>query len=416
MQYDTLQLASCNLPAFMMYWCCLGLRDGFACLDETMTETTRLLRDLVALPSVNPMGRALQGPELYEHRVTAYLEEFFRGLGVPYQRHTIAPLRDNIVARCARAGASRTFLFEAHQDTVPTDNMTIAPFGAKIADGRLYGRGACDIKGGMAAMLATFARIAREQPHGAANVIMACTVDEEHTFLGVQQLVRQDLRADMAVVAEPTQLQIVHAHKGLVRWHLETLGRSCHSSSPEQGVNAIYHMAGLLIAIEQYAELLRTSRADPLLGPPTLSVGRIEGGTSANTVPDRCRIEIDRRLIPGEDPLAAPGQLLSYLKKAAGAHLPFTCSEPWLNAPALSSEGSEELVRLLGRAIKEVKGSCEVIAVPYGTDAATIARAGIPAVVFGPGDIAQAHTCDESVPLDEVEEASEILYRLACGH
>jgi acetylornithine deacetylase len=378
-----------------------------------MNDTTRLLRDLVAIPSVNPMGRALQGPEIYEQRVTAYLEDFFRGLGVPYQRQTVAPQRDNIVARCEREGTRPTLLLEAHQDTVPTDNMTIDPFGAQIENGRLYGRGACDIKGGMAAMLATFARLVREKPRGARNVIMACTVDEEHTFLGVQRLVRDGVKADMAVVAEPTQLSIVNAHKGVVRWNLIALGRSCHSSRPEQGVNAIYNMAGLLIGIEQFAESLRTSRDDPLLGPPTLSVGRIEGGTSANTVPDRCRIEIDRRLIPGEDPRSAPRELADYLGKSLDGTVPFEWSEPWLQAPALNPVGSEELVKRLGKAVDAVKGSRQVMAVAYGTDASTIAQAGIPAVVFGPGDIGKAHTCDEWVPLDEVEQASEILYRLA---
>src|SRR5206468_7518210 len=149
---------------------------------EPMTEATRLLRDLVSIPSVNPMGRPAQGPEFFEHRVTAYLEDFFKGLGVPYERQPVAPLRDNIVARCEVPGARRTLLLEAHQDTVPTDNMTIDPFGARVENGRLYGRGACDIKGGMAAMLAAFARVAREKPRGAANVVMACSVDEEHTF------------------------------------------------------------------------------------------------------------------------------------------------------------------------------------------------------------------------------------------
>src|SRR5262245_43722667 len=201
-----------------------------------MTESTRLLRDLVALPSVNPMGRPLQGPDLYEHRVTAYLEDFCRGLGVAAQRQTAAPGRDNLVARLDLPGARRTLVLEAHQDTVPTDHMTIDPFAATVADGRLYGRGACDIKGGLAAMLATFARLARERPRAACNVLLACTVDEEFTFLGVQRLVREGLKADGAVVAEPTQLQIVNAHKGVVRWHLSTAGRSCHSSSPEQGV------------------------------------------------------------------------------------------------------------------------------------------------------------------------------------
>ena len=195
-----------------------------------MHETTRLLRDLVRIPSINPMGRPLQGPEIYEHRLTAYLEEFFRGLGVPYERQTVAPLRDNIWARCELPGARRTLCLEAHQDTVPAENMTIDPFGAKVENGRLYGRGACDIKGGMAAMLATLARIARDKPRGAANVVMACTVDEEHTFTGVRALVKRGLKADMAVVAEPTDLNIVHAHKGIARWHVTTAGRSCHSS------------------------------------------------------------------------------------------------------------------------------------------------------------------------------------------
>jgi acetylornithine deacetylase ArgE len=376
------------------------------------TDTTRLLRDLVALPSVNPMGRALQGPEFYEHRVTAYLEDFFRALGVPYERQPTAPLRDNIVARCELPGARRTLVLEAHQDTVPTDNMTIEPFAARVEGGRLYGRGACDVKGGLAAMLAAFARIARERPPGACNVVMACSVDEEHTFLGVIRLV-QSLRADMAVVAEPTRLQIVHAHKGVMRWHMATSGRSCHSSSPEQGVNAIYRMGRLLTGIERYAERLRQSRTDPLLGPPTLSVGLVQGGSSVNTVPDHCRIEVDRRLIPGEDPAAAPADLVSFLGNEAGIDFPFECAAPWMTKLALSPHGSEELVQRLGAAIDAVLGSHRVTAVPYGTDASTIAEAGIPAVVFGPGDIAQAHTRDEWVELAEVAQAADILYRLA---
>jgi acetylornithine deacetylase len=290
--------------------------------------------------------------------------------------------------------------------------MVIDPFGAKIDNGRLYGRGACDVKGGMAAMLGAFARIAREKPKGAANIIMACTVDEEYGGLGVRELVRRGLRADMAVVAEPTRLEIVNAHKGAVRWYLTAQGRSCHSSAPELGINAIYRMAGLLVAIEQYAEWLRTSPPDPLLGPPTLSVGRIEGGISVNTVPDSCRIEIDRRLVPGEDAATAREQFTTYLRKGTTG-VAFECSQPWISMPALSPEGSAELVARLGEAIDAVVGSHRVTAVPYGTDASTIALAGIPAVVFGPGDVARAHTADEWVSLDEVEQATEILYRLA---
>jgi acetylornithine deacetylase len=232
--------------------------------------------------------------------------------------------------------------------------------------------------------------------------------------MGVSRLVRDGLKADAAVIAEPTQLHIVHAHKGVVRWNVSTAGRSCHSSSPEQGVNAIYRMGRLLVGIQQYADRLRASRSDPLLGPPTLSVGRIEGGASVNTVPDRCRIEVDRRVIPGEDPNAAAGHFTAFLKEQAGIDFPFECAPPWMSKPALGTAGSEDVVARLGRAIDAVKGSHRVMAVPYGTDASTIAEAGIPSVVFGPGDIARAHTCDEWVPLDEVEQASEILFRLAC--
>jgi acetylornithine deacetylase len=384
-----------------------------------MDESTRLLGDLVSLPSVNPMGRPLEGPTVFEHQVTAYLEDFFRRLGVGSRRQTVAPLRDNIVAWYEPPDATWTLVLEAHQDTVPADGMTIEPFRPVVEGGRLYGRGSCDIKGGMAAMLAAFARLVREKPAGCARVVMAGTVDEEYTFDGVKRLAQDDLSGGRpgpvwAVVAEPTGLQIVNAHKGAVRWSLLTRGRSCHSSRPELGVNAIYRMAGLLPAVERYAARLRESRSDPRLGPPTLSVGRVEGGTSVNTVPDFCRADVDRRLVPGEDARSAVTDFEAALRREAPG-VEFECTEPWLSAPALAAEGSEELVARLGSAIDAVRGRHAVTAVPFGTDAANLAAAGVPAVVFGPGDIARAHTCDEWVPLDEVAAAAEILYRLAAG-
>jgi acetylornithine deacetylase/succinyl-diaminopimelate desuccinylase family protein len=376
-----------------------------------MNDTTPLLRDLVKLSSVNPMGRDLPSDICLEHRVTAYLERFFRELGAPFERQSVAPGRDNIVAHFVNPAAQRTLLFEVHQDTVPVDHMTIDPFGAAIDGNRLYGRGACDIKGGMAAMMAAFARLVRDKPSGAANLTLACTVDEEYTFLGVQELVKRGIKADMAVVAEPTRLNIVHAHKGVARWHVAAPGRSCHSSSPEQGINAIYRMGRLLVEIEMYAQKLRAGPGDPLLGPPTLSVGRIEGGTSVNTVPDRCRIDVDRRLIRGENPDETRRHFEAFLQAAVDD--PFECSPLLLAKDALDSAGADQLIGVLGQAINTVRGSHTVHPVPYGTDAPVIASAGIPAVVFGPGDIAQAHTKDEWVALDEVEQASEILYRLA---
>jgi acetylornithine deacetylase/succinyl-diaminopimelate desuccinylase-like protein len=380
-----------------------------------MLETTRLLRDLVARPSVNPMGRSLPPELIYEQRVTDFLQQTFESAGLAYERRTVAPQRDNIIAHFPGNPTKPGLLLEVHQDTVPTDNMTVAPFEAAIENGRLYGRGACDVKGGMAAMVHVLLRLARERPAAASPVWLACTVDEEHTFLGVQHYMKQPPPARFAIVAEPTCLGIVNAHKGVARWFLETAGRSCHSSDPTQGTNAIYRMGLLLPLIERYANELRQSRADPVLGPPTLSVGRIEGGLSANIVPDWCRIEIDRRLISGEDPRRAPQQLAEYLRSAAGDNTPFAVSEPWLFAPALGAEASGPIVEKLGQSIRSIGCQPRCFSVPFGTDASTIALGGIPAVVFGPGDIAKAHTCDEWVPLEEVEMASEILYHLVCS-
>jgi acetylornithine deacetylase len=359
------------------------------------------------------MGRAVEGSIYLEHRVTDYLEDYFRGLGVPYERQPVAPQRDNIVAHLEVPGAARTLLLEAHQDTVPVDGMTIDPFGGVIANGRLYGRGACDIKGGLAAMLSAFTRLARDKSRASMNVILASTVDEEHTFTGVQELVRRGLKADFAVVAEPTDLDIVNAHKGVARFVLTTPGRACHSSRPDRGVNAIYRMGHVLTGLEHFAKELELSRTDPVLGPPTLSVGRIEGGVSVNTVPDVCRIEIDRRVIPGEDAAATAGEMVRFLREREHIDFEIDCPAPWMSMPALSPDGSEEIVALLAKAITAVDGLHPVVSVPYGTDASILARAGIPAVVFGPGDIAQAHTKDEWVALEEVQKASEILFQLA---
>lgn len=378
---------------------------------------TQTLTELVRRPSVNPMGRTDLPPDiLYEHRVTEYLEERLNSLGCEYTRQEVAPGRHNLIAYYhAPKPAPFTLLFEAHQDTVPVDAMTVEPFGATITNGRMYGRGSCDVKAGEAVMLHAFERLVREKPAGSANVILAYTVDEEHTFLGVQHFVNSGVRADYAIVAEPTLLNVVKAHKGVVRWQIETPGRACHSSRPDQGVNAVYRMARLLQGVEMFATQLQASRTDPYLGPPTLSVGRVIGGVSPNTVPDFCRIEIDRRLIPGENPNDAVTDLDAFLRSYPGIDFPFTTTTPRLACPPLDPSGSGELVTRFGMAIDSVVGKHEVIGVPFGTDASTIAEAGIPAIVFGPGDIDQAHTKDEWIDLAQLEPAAEILFRFACA-
>jgi acetylornithine deacetylase/succinyl-diaminopimelate desuccinylase-like protein len=363
------------------------------------------------------MGRTDLPPEiLYESRVTDFLEEQLRDLGCEFRRQAVRPDRDNLIATYTPPGrAPFSVLFEAHQDTVPVDAMIVEPFGAKIDGGKMYGRGSCDVKAGGAVMLTAFARLVKEKPAGSAKVTLAFTVDEEHTFFGVQELMKSGVRADYAIVAEPTLLNIVNAHKGVVRWVLETTGTACHSSRPENGVNAVYRMGRVLGELEIYADQVRREPPDPVLGPRTLSVGRITGGVSPNTVPDSCRIDIDRRLIPGETAAAAAEHLRSFLKGRAAIDFPFTLTQTHAACPPLSAALSGELVAKFGAVIDSVVGKHTVHPVPFGTDASTVAGAGVPAVVFGPGDIAQAHTKDEWIDLAQLEPAAEILYRFACG-
>ena len=363
------------------------------------------------------MGRTDLDPSiLNESRVTAFLEGELRKLGCEFRRQQVAEGRDNISATYTPPHpAPFSVLFEAHQDTVPVDGMIVEPFGAKVEGGKLYGRGSCDVKAGVAVMLTAFARLVKEKPAGSAQVTVAFTVDEEHGGSGIQSLMQSGLRADYAIVAEPTLLNIVHAHKGVARWAIETTGRACHSSRPDQGVNAVYRMARLLTAIEEYAQQLQKLPPDPLLGPRTISVGRVLGGVSPNTVPDFCRADVDRRLIPGETYDTATADLDAFLRARPDVDFPFTLARGSAGCLPLGPDLSVELVKRFGATIDSVVGKHTVHPVPFGTDAATVAAVGVPVVVFGPGDIAQAHTKDEWIDLAQLEPAAEILFRFACG-
>ncbi len=384
-------------------------------------DVVETLRDLVRRPSVNPMGRPFTGDIYLEERVTSYLQSVFQKLDVPWERSTVEPGRDNIVARIEGRTppeqGGRVLLFEAHQDTVPVEGMTIDPLGAEVRDGRLYGRGACDIKGGMAAMLAAFSRLAEMRNELDATIVMACTVGEEFGYTGAKLLARQWTEGglklmprapDAAIVAEPTLLNVVIAHKGLVRWRCRTKGRAAHSSQPLRGENAIFKMAPILQALEVYQKEVAPTRAEhPLLGRPTLSVGVIAGGISVNTVPDHCYIEIDRRMMPEENPEEVYRHVVDFVAQRTDAaqHDP-----AFIVAPGLSSTNNGPLADRLVEVACRLGNPSEKIGVNYGTDAAAYGPLGVPVVVFGPGDIAQAHTEDEWLALDQLHKAADVLF------
>src|SRR3954468_3263199 len=270
----------------------------------------------------------------------------------------------------------------------------------------------------MAAMLVAFARLVRERPRGSSSLIMACTVDEEYTHKGSSQLASGPTGADLAIVAEPTRLDIVNYHKGAVRWKVRVAGVACHSSTPQLGVNAIYRMARVVSALSEYATGLTTTEPHPVLGPPSLSVGRIEGGVSVNVVPDWCEIEIDRRIIPTEDRGEACGKVFAFLVERLGADARewIEFLPPWVNMPSLSplSASANEWTERVRRALAPVIGRTpNVSGGPYGTDAGPLSASGLPCLVFGPGDIAQAHTKDEWIELDQVRASADAYFEIA---
>ena len=237
-------------------------------------DVVETLRQLIRIPSVNPMGRDVTGEQYYERALTDYLEQFFQDLGVPVCRQPVAPQRDNIMARIdAPAGDDQgsIVVFDVHQDTVPVDGMTIDPWEPRIDQGRVFGRGACDVKGAMACMLTAFARLAAERPPDMPTLIMACTVNEENGFTGARSLAQSWVDGtspivprlpDQVIVAEPTGLHVVVTHKGVVRWRCHAVGRAAHSSCPDNGENAIYHMGHAVLQLQRCAEVLKQGACD----------------------------------------------------------------------------------------------------------------------------------------------------------
>jgi len=404
-----------------------------------------ILRELIALPSVNPRLASPNDPSAGEQRLTAWLVDFFQRAGWRAATQAVHADRSNVIALIP-GGRGDTLLWESHQDTVSAEGMSIDPFAGIFRDGRVYGRGACDVKGSTAVMLTALTQAAAQPARLRPNILFACSINEECGFTGSRALAdiwRTDLttsgrpaveidsvgsngptleelrslRPSAAIVAEPTDLNVVVAHRGVVRWQCTVQGRAAHSSRPEEGANAIYAMARVVRAIEEFHRIELASRpADPLCGPPTACVTTIHGGTGANTVPDRAVIDVDRRLAPDEHPQAAYDELVAHLAVQADVgDCRLAHDAPWMQSHGLASGGNHAWAEQLAALARSTGVDTRLVGVPYGTNAASIAVAGIPTVVFGPGSIAQAHTADEWIAVDQLDRAVEVLYRVACG-
>lgn len=336
------------------------------------------------------------------------------GIGCEVSLQEVLPGRPNVVARLEGRMQHRALLLEAHLDTVEVEGMVVEPFEGQVGDGRLYGRGSADAKGSLAAFMLAMQRLASVGVAPAVSVVLGATIDEEHHYRGVLQLL-EDLKdhSDFvgAVVGEPTELKVVVAHKGSVRFRVTAAGRSSHSSQPWNGENAIDTMAEVVVHIRDHLAPRLAELEHPLVGPPSLCTTLISGGTGVNIVPQTCTIYVDRRTVPGE----VPEDVWRDYKTTLEALRPgkIQLPEPDLLDFPLETDPRVDVVQRLSASLASVGVTPEVVGVTYGTDASKIARAGIPAVVFGPGSIRDAHRPDESIDLAEVQIAVEAITQLA---
>lgn len=370
-----------------------------------MTRTAKLLIELIALPSVNPAFLPPRHPHAGEGRVAEFLASAAAGAGLDIEFQKALAHRCNLLARLRPTEKSRrTILLAPHLDTVNVANDR--QFVPTRRAGRLYGRGACDTKGSVAAMLTALCELARSKSRPReTEIVFAGLIDEENGQAGSRALAASGFKADLAIVGEPTRLQIVTAHKGSLFISVETRGKAAHGATPQFGRNAVHAMARVVEVLEtDYAAQLR-QRRHRLLGHPTVSVGTIAGGTQPNIVPDRCVIGADRRTLPGETETGVCREITALLRaRGLDAKVSNVRLAPCL---PLETDGRLPLVHQFLRSARQSRPA----GVHYFCDAAVLASGGTPSVVFGPGNIAQAHTADEWISLAQLERGKEMLLR-----
>jgi acetylornithine deacetylase/succinyl-diaminopimelate desuccinylase family protein len=337
------------------------------------------------------------------------------GLDVMLQE--VAPGRPNVIARW-KVGRGPHLLLTGHLDTIPIGGgWTRDPFGAEVDGGRLYGRGACDMKGGLAAMLGSIVALRGRGEEPAGDVTLAAVVGEEEDSAGTRALVARGIEADCAVLAEPTAMQLVVGNRGLLNFRLVVKGASVHASSPALGRNAITAAARIVLELESIGEEL-ARRPHAVFGPPSLTVGTIHGGTRPYVVPDRCEIEVDRRVNPGETAEQVVGELEAAIARTRDV-LPWLEAEIHSGPDYLAFEIPEdhELVGSMSAAMSRAGLPFRISAWRAASDAGFLVHtAGIPCVLFGPGDIEQAaHRPDEWIDLDDLDAAQLVFEQLLLG-
>jgi acetylornithine deacetylase len=356
------------------------------------SELVSLIQQLVSIESVNP---TLIPDAPGEAAVAAFVAGWLGHRGPEVSVEEVAPGRLNVIAVARGSGGGRSLILNAHTDTVGIAGMRdgVSP---RVEDGRLYGRGAYDMKASLAVLMLVTAEAAGRALAG--DVILTAVVDEEAASIGTEAVTRE-LRANAAIVAEPTGLGVAVAHRGFTWVEIEVRGVAAHGSLYDRGVDAIARMGHVLVGLEQLDRALaETHQRHPLVGRASVHAAVIEGGEGISTYPDRCVLQLERRTVPGETPEMVEREARALLGDLAGSVRVRFSREP------LETRPDEEIVRALSRHAEPA----ELIGVPFWTDAALLAGAGIPTVVYGPAGEG-AHADVEWVDLQSVERCHDVL-------
>ncbi len=378
-------------------------------IDRHYLEAT--LAALVRINSVNPK---FSGGSTDETAIAAYLEGLLRSLGMEVTLFDAAPRRTSVVGRLCGTGGGRSLMLYGHIDTVGIEGMK-APLSGRVRDGKMYGRGAYDMKGGVAACISAIKAIVDAGDRLGGDVIFVGAADEEVASIGMSNVL-EHVRADAAIVTESTALQLCLAHKGFCWMEVEVEGRAAHGSRFDEGIDANMAMGRFLGRLDNLERDLRKRAPHALVGPPSLHAAVILGGSGTSTYAAHCRLEIERRTIPGETEASALAEIQAILDTLSVDDASFRARvRPLLSRGSFEADRKSTIVAIVETAATDVLGAPpEVIGEPYWMDAALLADAGIETVVIGPTG-AGAHAAREWVDLASVESVANILARAARG-
>jgi acetylornithine deacetylase len=366
----------------------------------------KLLRDMIRINSVNP---SLVSGAPGEGEIADYLAGYMESCGLETRLEEVAPSRPNVVGVLRGSGGGRTLLLNGHMDTVGVEYMEIDPLDPVVREGRMYGRGAIDMKGGLASLMAAVKAVVDRGEELKGDVVITAVCDEEYASIGTERVVEQ-VRADAAIVGEPTELQILVAHKGFAWIDIETKGRAAHGSAWELGIDAIAKMGKVQVGLERLQGESLLKRRHQLVGPPSIHASIIQGGRELSTYPDHCRLQVERRLIPGEAREDADAEMSALLTSIASEDPEFASSyEITFYRGPMEVSPDEEICRVLSAAILEVTGEKPLFVGGSGwLDTQLIWERGTPAVAFGPTG-GGAHAAIEYVELESVVDAAKVV-------